>query len=151
MLVYDRDGLIPTLVGALVAMGANYAVDSWQKAKPGSPWPTVVHTAVGVAALSGRRWVRSDWAYEALEALGYGAFGRLGSFVAANTKTLPNVPPSNIPMLSVKTSLAMARAAAAEIVPFPSQPQPQPVVVAADGAAEMAPEVPSDLGFESEI
>lgn len=148
--MYDRDGFIPTLIGAVAGLTASYLVDTWQKKVPGNVLPTVVHTGVGVAALAGRNWARSAWLYELLEAVGYGAFGRLGTFIAANTTTLGGIKPMNPPMVTVKTSLAMARAAAAEVVPFP--PQPQPVMAAADRAVvSVAPSVSTDLGFESEI
>lgn len=146
----DQDGLLPTLAGAAAGILSGYLVDSWQKAKPGNVLPTVVHTVAGVAALAGRRWGRSDWVHEVLEGVGYGAFSRLGTFIAANTKTLGGIKPMNPPMVTAKVTLAEAHAAAAQLAPLAPAAAPVQVAVA-DQVNAVAPSVPTDLGFEREI
>jgi hypothetical protein len=91
--MYGRETIWDQAAGILTAAVGGYALESWQKASPGSAYPLITDLVALVGGAFGRRAVRHPMAANIMSALEYGGAWGAGVWVADATTTIGNNGP----------------------------------------------------------
>jgi hypothetical protein len=91
--MYGRETIWDQAAGIVAAAVGGYALESWQKDKPGSAYPLITDLLALVGGAFGRRAARHPMAQNIMAALEYGGAWGAGTWVADATTTIGNQGP----------------------------------------------------------